>query len=307
MSAQQKEFKAACKAGDVATVNRLLLLTDPAMDPNTVFLDEGVVESTLVSGLSWACHNGHLAVVDRLLQDERVHPAANGNQAIRHASIEGHVAVVELLLQNGRIDPTVHGNCAIQMASNRGHLAVVERLLQDERVDPSDRGNYAIQLASQNGRSAVVERLLQDKRVDPSAFGNFAIREASSKGHSAVVEYLLQDERVDPTDLHRKPDYLPKRFPVSTLTDAMLPRLALTLSLPFPAESQIILWQPRLREYRQQEIDFLEALIADWQWHRGGLCRDVMDHIVCEYLLGMKLRQFVALDAEYVAPPPLTC
>jgi hypothetical protein len=87
----------------------------------------------------------------------------------------------------------------------------------------------------------------------------------------------------------------------------MLPRLTASLSLPFPNKGPIRLWQPRLRQYRQRQIDFLEALIADWQCHRGGLCREVMDHIVCEYLFGMKLRQFCALDAEYVAPILLPC
>jgi hypothetical protein len=115
---------------------------------------------------------------------------------------------------------------------------------------------------------------------------------------------LLKDERIDPAAMHR-PYYADRQYPVRYVIAGMLPRLAATLSLPFPAESAITLWQPRLREYRQQQIDFLETLIASWQWHRGGMCRDVMDHIVCEYLLGMKLREFVALDAEYVAPPLL--
>ena len=82
----------------------------------------------------------------------------------------------------------------------------------------------------------------------------------------------------------------------------MLPRLAATLSLPFPADSCIQLWQPRLREYRQEQIDFLEALIALWRQCGRSLGREIVEDIVAEYLLGMKLRQFVALDAEYAAP-----
>jgi hypothetical protein len=85
------------------------------------------------------------------------------------ASENGHLAVVERLLQDPRVDPSALDNGAIQMASYGGHLAVVERLLQDPRVDPSDSGNnWAIQHASEGGHLAVVERLLQDSRVDPN-------------------------------------------------------------------------------------------------------------------------------------------
>jgi hypothetical protein len=194
---------------------------------------------------------------------------------------------------------------AIKSASLNGHLAVVDRLLQDERVDPAADDNNAIKSASRNGHLAVVDRLLQDERVDPAADDSEAIRWASRNGYSAIIKRLLQDERVDPTSLHQPPPY--KQCHVSVLTDAMLPRLALTLSLPFPTDSQILLWQPRLREYRRRQIAFLEALIANWLAHgdSGGLSREIIEDIVCEYLLGMQLRQFCALDAEYVAPPPL--
>jgi ankyrin repeat protein len=241
MGDRQCDFGAACRVGDVATVDRLLLLVaDSVIDPTARFVanDNGCYTLT---PLEWACRGGHLAVVERLLEDERV-------------------------------DPSACDNLAMLFASGQGHLAVVERLLLDARVDPAASNNDSIHSAAYQCYSDVVERLLQDKRVDPAA-------------------------------LHQRPGR--EQYPVSILTDAMLPRLSLTLSLPFPDDSPIILWQPRLRQYRQQQIDFLEELIANWQWHRGGLCRDVMDHIVSEYLLGMKLREFVALDAEYVAPPPL--
>ena len=101
-----------------------------------------------------------------------VDPSFDENRAIAYASWYGHLAVVERLLQDKRVDPSAtdnYGNCALSHAAKNGHLAVVERLLQDERVDPSDAENFAIKNASENGHLAVVERLLQDERVDPSA------------------------------------------------------------------------------------------------------------------------------------------
>jgi hypothetical protein len=78
----------------------------------------------------------------------------------------GHISVVERLLQDERIDPSANDNYAVQVAAQNGHLAVVERLLQDERVDPSADDNYAIRMAAFNGHLAVVDRLLEDDRVD---------------------------------------------------------------------------------------------------------------------------------------------
>jgi hypothetical protein len=77
----------------------------------------------------------------------------------------------------------------------------------------------------------------------------------------------------------------------------MLPRLAATLTLPFPADSPILHWQQPLRQYRTEQIQFLESLIASWRWHGGALCRDVVENIVSEYVLpgGLKLRQYRAL------------
>jgi hypothetical protein len=199
---------------------------------------------------------------------------------------------------------------------DRVNLDEVTQLLQDPSVDPTASDNEAIRRASGDGNLSVVNRLLQDERVDPSANDNISIRFAAYNAADeddddfiAVVERLLQDNRVDPSELHRLPNWhepLPaKVYPAAILTDAMLPRLAAALSLPFRDTSCIILWQPRLREYRQEQMQFMETLIASWRWHRGGLCRDIVESIVSEYALGVKLFAFRAMDAEYVAPPPL--
>jgi len=173
------------KLDDPEMVELLLPFIDPSAENNYA--------------IRVASENGHLAVVNRLLADERVDPSADNNFAIRWASENGHLAVVNRLLQDERVDPSALDNNAIQWASHNGHLAVVERLLADERVDPSADNNYAIGWASYNGHLAVVERLLADERVDPSANDNKAIKWASFYGHVAVVNRLLQDERVDPS------------------------------------------------------------------------------------------------------------
>jgi hypothetical protein len=56
---------------------------------------------------------------------------------LMNAAMNGHLAVVERLLQNPRVDPSARGTEAIIYACYVGQLAVAERLLQDSRVDPN--------------------------------------------------------------------------------------------------------------------------------------------------------------------------
>ena len=49
------------------------------------------------------------------------------------------MAVVERLLQDERVDPSAGDNHAITYAAKNGHFAVVERLVQDERVAAKHR------------------------------------------------------------------------------------------------------------------------------------------------------------------------
>jgi ankyrin repeat protein len=179
----------AVKNGHVDIVDYLLrhAMFDPSARDNN--------NNNYATGLAAEC--GHLAVVERLLQDKRVDPSASNNYAVRRAAERGHLAVVERLLQDKRVDPSASNNFAVKVAAQNGHLAVVERLLQDKRVDPSADNNYAVRLAAKYGHLPVVERLLQDARVDPSARHNDAVRWAAERGHFALVDRLLEDDRVD--------------------------------------------------------------------------------------------------------------
>lgn len=112
---------------------------------------------------------GDVAVVDELIK-RGYDPSVNNNLAIIDASKNGHLPVVNRLLQDQRVDPSARNNYAIRYASLKGYLPIVDRLLQDERVNPSDANNRAIINAIVRGHLSVVDRLLQDKRVDPVGF-----------------------------------------------------------------------------------------------------------------------------------------
>ena len=148
-------FKEAVCEGDVATVDMLIRSgMDPSVQNNWAIVVASV--------------NGHLSLVDRLLQDARVDPSANDNFAINQASENDHLPVVNRLLQDARVNPSACKNRAIKSASRFGHLYIVDRLLQDARVDPTKDSNYAIQLAFKHNHHHVLERLLRDDRVTSS-------------------------------------------------------------------------------------------------------------------------------------------
>jgi len=88
------------------------------------------------------------------------------NCAIQEAAKNGHVEIVESLLQDSRVNPSVSYNRPINLAVAYGHTEVVRILLQDKRVDPSDWGNEAIILADRFNHSEIIKLLLNDPRVD---------------------------------------------------------------------------------------------------------------------------------------------
>ena len=110
---------------------------------------------------------GDTEIVDELIK-RGFDPTKDYNNAIVIASGHGHLAVVNRLLEDNRVNPGAQDNYAIIYASAAGKLSVANRLLHDERVKPNAQANLAIQWASKNRHIAVVNRLLQDVRVRES-------------------------------------------------------------------------------------------------------------------------------------------
>jgi hypothetical protein len=172
-------FCNACESGNVELVDKLLLLFDFL---NSVYYKIGMLCSSRL---------GHVAVVDRLIQDNMIEPSAlNFSRAFKCAIENEHVEVVYRLLKDDiRINPS-HNNDAIRMVCENGNVEILNRLLQDSRVDPSAENNIAIRIASQYGNIDVVDRLVQDPRVDPAGGSNCAIYIATINGYVDIVDIL---------------------------------------------------------------------------------------------------------------------
>jgi ankyrin repeat protein len=182
-------------------------------------IDQGYIDFCTNRGvaLEWSSRYGHAAIVERLLGDPRVDPAACSGvyddlecgHAIGCGARNGHIDVVKLLLSDTRTDPATCNNYALRTSSAYGRADVVHLLLGDSRVDPAAEDNEAVRCSSECGHADVVRLLLVDRRVDPAAFDNYAIRFSTMNKHADVVKLLLEDGRVD-VDVHKR---------LSSLTD----------------------------------------------------------------------------------------
>jgi ankyrin repeat protein len=186
-------FIQAARGGNVDTLNALL-----ARGGFEVTADQNYA-------LCVAARNGHLALVERLLQIPTVveQVTADDNGALRRAALGGHLTVVERLLEIPAVveQAAAKNNDALRWAAFYGQLAVVERLLQIPAVveQATADDNRALGCAAENGHLVVVERLLQIPAVveQAAADNNCALCAAAENGHLAVVERLLQIPAVE--------------------------------------------------------------------------------------------------------------
>jgi ankyrin repeat protein len=167
-----------------------------------MLLNDNRVDSSAQNNraLITASSNGHYKIVELLLKIG-VNPFAQHKALINACSVKrvdpielkNYLLIIQLLLGNRGVNPAANQNEAIRHASRNGHYEIVKLLLKDSRVDPSANDNEAIRYASRNGHFKVVYLLLGDIRVDPRANNNEAInsaRKGRCEGHRKVVQLL---------------------------------------------------------------------------------------------------------------------
>jgi hypothetical protein len=95
--------------------------------------------------IRWASYNGHIEVVNRLLEDSRVDPSAENNEAIREASLNGYIEVVNRLLE----DPRVYNDDSIKIKYKK-ELEIIREIreikvkIMDEMGLPEDLILYEV-------------------------------------------------------------------------------------------------------------------------------------------------------------------
>ncbi|MBT6538986.1 MAG: ankyrin repeat domain-containing protein [Francisellaceae bacterium] len=150
--------------------------------------------------LPLACNNGHIDVVNRLLEMPQVlgNATDNDNYALWRSAQNGHLCIVNRLLEIPQVlaNATAVNNGALRFAAEYGHLNVVDRLLEIPQVqnNVSAMRSYPFCAAAENGHISVVNRLLEipDVLANASINHNYPLRAASLKGHLDVVNRLLE-------------------------------------------------------------------------------------------------------------------
>jgi ankyrin repeat protein len=185
-----------------------------------VFIDHAD-EKDRRTALMCAAENGHDAVVQLLLADDRVDKTSidqadeRGCTALLYACLAGHQCIVELLLADPRVDKTTldwtddNGATCLLHAADRGHTAIVELLLADDRFDKASI-NHATEFgwtplicAAPQEHVSILKLLLGDPRMDKASIdhstedGTTALMSAAESGNVAAVELLLADGRLD--------------------------------------------------------------------------------------------------------------
>jgi hypothetical protein len=77
---------------------------------------------------------GCLAVLQRLLDDDRSNAGDDESVLLRQAALRRQYGAMEILLKDPNTNPTVHDNKALRFVSQRGHIPTLKLLLKDPRV-----------------------------------------------------------------------------------------------------------------------------------------------------------------------------
>lgn len=180
-----------------------------------------------------AAQAGHGALVELLMRQPGVNPAARENSALRLAQAGGRTSVVELLQTDFRVNPAAGDNGLLCLAAAAGNLDEVHRLTAVHSVDAAVANNLPLFRAALNGHWPVVERLASLPRVqhvggsraqwvlhcaaaagelrstelllqlslhDITGPGTNALTAAIGGGHVSIVQRLMQDPRIDVRD-----------------------------------------------------------------------------------------------------------
>ena len=161
----------------------------------TTQITTAALMGTSNSRLAKAAGHGDEAEVRRLIK-AGADPAYNDCWALRVAAKHGRDKVVEVLLGDRRVDPAARNSEAMSAAAQRAHCGVLELLFLDGRCDLSclDR-SFRLVEASGRGDAVEVERLIKGG-ADTMFKHDWALRLALRRGHANVAFGRGYDRRL---------------------------------------------------------------------------------------------------------------
>jgi ankyrin repeat protein len=171
-------------AGDV---NALQLI----IDSNPKFIKNLYAKPYRNGAFIMAVQEGHIPVIELLLEKGNVNPAANENAALRIASGMGNVPLVRILLDRPEVTLDDMGKKALIEATSNGHTEVVRLMLDHPKFNPSVGVDQAAFLASSMNHADIVKLFIIDGRLNPSILHTFTLNHAAQFGNVDLVRFLL--------------------------------------------------------------------------------------------------------------------
>jgi len=116
---------------------------------------------------------------------------------VRYASLNGHLSVVDLLLEDDRVDPTCENDDAVNFAAANGHFGVVRALLDhDSYASDTPAGKRVIGLAAMAKLSQQLEARLDEQSQQLEALNTKCVAMATQ--NAAMFAILERMEKRHP-------------------------------------------------------------------------------------------------------------
>ncbi|KAJ3307990.1 hypothetical protein HDV04_002201 [Boothiomyces sp. JEL0838] len=141
-----------------------------------------------------ACVNGYVSVVEKLLGDKRVNPAANGNQALIGAIKNGHDRVVDMLLGDYRVDIKKQEGTIFKTCCEFNRIGILFKLMEDRRFNPERVVSDGILAATMRGNLEIVDAILSKpdylKALKAGDIFSTVFKFAKSKNEKIIMNAL---------------------------------------------------------------------------------------------------------------------
>ncbi|PRP85331.1 ankyrin repeat domain-containing protein 44 [Planoprotostelium fungivorum] len=140
-----------------------------------------------------AAQRGLLAIVDTLLLDGRCDPSHYNDAALRSA-------VVLRLLEDSRVNPEANANEALITSTARENVLIFRELLLHPKVDPRARDDHVMTQCCQKGLHQHLVYLLRHPTIDPNSplqNGLPPMCLVAAAGHAESIRIFLRHPHID--------------------------------------------------------------------------------------------------------------
>ena len=152
-----------------------------------------------LDGVKWYIENQKVGKNERVSQTYQSHEFCQGDTPIHIACKNGHLPVVQYLIEQQKFDINIKGfqeKTPLHYACEKDHLPIVEYLIsKGANINAKDRGgDYVIHYACRKGLLPIVQYLIEQQNVDidiKNKYEETPLQYACEKGHLPIIEYLI--------------------------------------------------------------------------------------------------------------------